>query len=157
MLNTVKSPIAFVLFAVFSLIKIYDNAKLQCFKVYDDGTTKFKEEVDLLKMSRCGKSTKHKQCIEVFVRSGFFEKKHKFQFSETQIDEEYVSFIKILDNFTIIKLAQQNKAFQHKRDSIESTSMLSLIPFDSPPIYTLSLSLSLIMDLNVNDILMMIG
>ena len=94
---------------------------MQCFKETNN-ELHFKEELDLLKMSRFGKSAKHHNCIEVFLRSGPFDKlqrKHKFQFNEVN---QYISFMKHLDKFTILKFSEQNRG---KADSIESTSMFS--------------------------------
>lgn len=81
----------------------------------------FKKELDLMNMSRFGKSAKHSNCIEVFIKLGPFETKHKFKFLDIN---EYVAFMKYLDKFTMINFANQtNQQNGDNRDSIESVSV----------------------------------
>ena len=101
-------------------IKIFDNAKLQWYKQKGSDLA-FKDEIDLTKMTRFGKSAKHKNTIEVFVKGIFGSIKHKFQFNDVN---NYVTFMKYLDKFSVINF-HRNK-HRDSRDSIESISVLSI-------------------------------
>ena len=80
-------------------IKIFDNAKLQWFKL-EDNSLKYKGDIDLLKVTRFGKSAKHHNCVEVFVKAPLVGvSKHKFQFDEFDL---CVSFMKNLAKFANI-------------------------------------------------------
>ena len=103
------------------VIKIFDNAKLQWYK-QKGHELNFKDEIDLTKMTRFGKSAKHANCIEVFVKGTFGSIKHKFQFDDLN---NYVTFMKYLDKFSLVNFANQNKGIR-KKDSIESVSVLSI-------------------------------
>eukprot|EP01083_Nonionella_stella_P225848 802586_1 len=98
-------------------MKIFDNAKLQWFKM-KNGDLVYKNEIDLLKMTRFGKSAKHHNCIEVFVKGIIGSTKHKFQFDNLN---HYVTFMKYLDKFTLVNFRNSDEA---TRDSIESLSQI---------------------------------
>lgn len=89
-------------------IKIFDNGRLQCFKMKPQQKLKFQQELDLLRMVRFGKSAKHHNCIEIFVAHSIFNlviKKYKFQIENIN---DYVTFIKYLDKFVEYNLKQRH-------------------------------------------------
>eukprot|EP01084_Bolivina_argentea_P052169 95847_1 len=100
-------------------IKIFDNAKLQWYKEKNN-ELQYQKEIDLLNMTRFGKSAKHSNCIEVFIKSTFGRQtKHKFQIDNLN---HYITFMKYLDKFNLINFKNNNQITDANRDSIESLS-----------------------------------